>query len=384
MTVTLGETVDLSVPGTYNIELWVDVDSDMIPENNRIIYPVDSYPPVNFSFGMADTVYTYIPITLDAGALYVAYLWQDGSTGQTYTATQTGLYHVTVSDANGCVGYDEVYIIFNKSDINVVEVITPAEDQCRVPNMPIEIVIKNERDQALGHGAELTMRCVVGYDTPMEIEETLVLSNIFEVNDEITYLFDQRLNLAPNNSYTLDFRIDYAGVDGNVYEHVTNVRPTPSVNLGPDTAYVEFPYTLVAGVGGVTYLWSTGSTASSIEVFEPGTYWIIVTNEWGCTASDTIVLLDPTVVHPLFDGGTLSVYPNPVNQNLYVAIDVVPQNEFRLELLSALGQIIYQRDLHFYDGSIAEIDVSSYPAGIYLLRVSSNNQWVTLRIVIDR
>lgn len=384
MTVTLNETIDLSQPGMHNVELWVDVQNDMIPENNRIIYPVDSYPPVNFSFGMADTVYTYIPITLDAGSQYVAFLWQDGSTGQTYTATQTGLYYVTVADANGCEGYDEVYIIFNKSDINVVSVVTPAEEQCRVPNMPIEIVLKNERNHALGQGAVLTVNCTVDYATPLEITETFTLSNIFNVDDEVVYLFDQKLNLAPNTSYTLDFRVDYAGVEGNEYEHITNVHPTPSVNLGPDTAYVEFPYTLVAGVGGVTYLWSTGSTASSIEVLEPGKYWIEVTNEWGCSASDTIVLLNANWVHPIFGGGVLKVYPNPVDDVLTLSMTDMGDKVFTVELISPVGQVVYNTTIYTYENSIDQINVNGLSPGVYLLRIASQKDWATLRIVVNR
>ena len=34
----------------------------------------------------------------DAGAGFSSYEWQDGSTGQTFTATETGIYWVEVSN----------------------------------------------------------------------------------------------------------------------------------------------------------------------------------------------------------------------------------------------------------------------------------------------
>lgn len=46
---------------------------------------------------------------LDAGN-YRSFLWNDGSTGRTFTATGTGLYYVVVTDNHGCKGTDTVNI----------------------------------------------------------------------------------------------------------------------------------------------------------------------------------------------------------------------------------------------------------------------------------
>jgi len=384
LTVTLGQTVDLTETTTHNMHIWVEVENDMIPENSNIAYPVDSYPPVDFSLNLPDEIFSYGPITLDAGAGYVSYLWQDGSSEQTYFANETGLYHVTVTDANGCTGYDQVYITFNKSDINIAEVVTPASEQCRFPNMPIEITIKNERDAAIAAGAEFTMNCTVGFDTPMEIVETMILTENLDVNEEVTFVFDQTLNLSPNTTYDLSFRIDYDGVDGNTYQHTSIVYPTPYVDLGPEIAYVEFPYTLVAGVGGVTYLWSTGSTASSIETYQPGEYWIRVTNEYGCSASDTIILSDGSSVHEIpGTGSSVNIYPNPVSDVLTIEVDALGNKEFVVELISPIGQLLHNSTINTFERTVGEINVQRYPSGIYLLRVSSQGKWVTLKIVID-
>ncbi|MDD2550326.1 MAG: T9SS type A sorting domain-containing protein [Bacteroidales bacterium] len=383
MTVTLGQTVNLSQPKTHNMQIWVEVANDMIPDNSNIAYPVDSYPPVNFSFNLPDEISTYLPYTLDAGADYVSYLWQNGSTQQTFTATETGVYHVTVTDENGCTGYDEVYISFNKSDINIVEVITPASEQCRVPNMPIEITLKNKRSQTINIGAELIINCVVGFTTPVEIVETLTLTQALQPDDEINYVFNQTLNFQPNNSYELTFRVDYEDVDGNTYFHTTNVNPSPSVDLGPETAHVTFPYTLVAGVGGVDYLWSTGGTTSSIETYQSGSYWIVVTNSFGCTASDTIYLTDGSWVHEIPGKGSIKVYPNPVRDILTVEVDAIENNKFNVEVISPIGQKVHHEIIDTYQKSTAEINVQHYSPGIYLLRVSSQGKWITLKVIIN-
>lgn len=63
----------------------------------------------------------------------------------------------------------------------------------------------------------------------------------------------------------------------------------PITTLGPDTAYCQgSSIVLYAGNAGSTYLWSTGSTASSITVNTPGTYSLTVTHPSSCKTSDAV------------------------------------------------------------------------------------------------
>ncbi|MEM7297086.1 MAG: right-handed parallel beta-helix repeat-containing protein, partial [Bacteroidota bacterium] len=48
--------------------------------------------------------------------------------------------------------------------------------------------------------------------------------------------------------------------------------------------------TLEAEPGLASYTWSNGETTSSIEVTDPGTYAVLIENELGCVAQDTIVI----------------------------------------------------------------------------------------------
>ena len=49
-------------------------------------------------------------LSLDAGAGYSSYLWDDGSTGQSRSVDTTGNYWVQVTDANGCEDYDQIHV----------------------------------------------------------------------------------------------------------------------------------------------------------------------------------------------------------------------------------------------------------------------------------
>jgi hypothetical protein len=69
------------------------------------------------------------------------------------------------------------------------------------------------------------------------------------------------------------------------------INPLPEVNLGGDLNICEgSTVVLSAGTGFTSYLWSTGATTSSIETTDAGQYWVAVTDQNGCSNSDTIVL----------------------------------------------------------------------------------------------
>ena len=65
------------------------------------------------------------------------------------------------------------------------------------------------------------------------------------------------------------------------------VALAPVVNLGPDFTACD-TFELNAVNTGSTYLWSTGATTQILRSFIPGTYFVQVTNQFGCDASDTI------------------------------------------------------------------------------------------------
>jgi len=65
--------------------------------------------------------------------------------------------------------------------------------------------------------------------------------------------------------------------------------PSPEINLGNDTLICAGDSLILnAGSGFSTYLWSTGSADSVIVIDTSGVFWVIVTNEFGCSSIDSI------------------------------------------------------------------------------------------------
>ncbi len=73
-------------------------------------------------------------------------------------------------------------------------------------------------------------------------------------------------------------------------EQITiTVIDLPEIALGADVAVCEGEQAVLdAGPGYATYFWNTGQTGQQITVSQAGTYWVEVSNEFGCTARDTV------------------------------------------------------------------------------------------------
>lgn len=75
---------------------------------DSVLITINTAAPINLG---NDTAFCFGgQITLDAGAGYASYQWQNGSTSQFLQVTQSNMYHVIVTDANGCQARDTIFV----------------------------------------------------------------------------------------------------------------------------------------------------------------------------------------------------------------------------------------------------------------------------------
>ncbi|MCB9233883.1 MAG: gliding motility-associated C-terminal domain-containing protein [Bacteroidia bacterium] len=187
-------------------------------------------------------------LVLDAGNAGSTYLWSTGGTNQTETVFITGTYDVVVTDANGCMGFDTINVIFN-------------------PNPTV----------------------FLGNDTSLCAGDSLVLD---AGNSGSTYLWSTGgTNQTETVFITGTYDVVVTDVNGCMGFDTINVifNPTPIVFLGNDTSLCAGDsLVLDAGNAGSIYLWSTGGTNQLEAIGATGTYDVVVTDANGCSGFDTI------------------------------------------------------------------------------------------------
>lgn len=72
---------------------------------------------------------------------------------------------------------------------------------------------------------------------------------------------------------------------------------------------------------------------------------------------------------------TMSLYPQPANDIVTFQFEISTRNN-RIEIFSVLGDMVYAEDiLHSGNGQyIGRIDVSAFPAGVYTIRLKTDEQ----------
>ena len=134
-----------------------------------------------------------------------------------------------------------------------------------------------------------------------------------------------------------------------------------------------------ASVGNQWYNLGSGliNNATS-NIYSPqisGKYFTIVSSN-GCSSdSSNIIYYNNLSVLEANYNKTIRLYPNPVKDNL--TIESPTNANQKLEIINLLGQTMYT----YYIYSKATIDVSSFPKGVYLIKINTPNGVVVKKFV---
>jgi gliding motility-associated-like protein len=261
------QTIEITDPGTYYVEVFSGSDCSATDTILVTYYE----PPIDL--GPNDTICDGTTLTLTVEGNY-QFTWQDGSTNNFFEVTDAGIFWVEVSDFQQCTLRDSIEIFTS-----------PRPD-------PIDV----EGDLEYCEGETIALSLP-------DVENAAYRF----IHPDGTVFFSQVLNLS---DATLDDAGLYQGfyiIDGcESFADSVNVviNPTPQVVLPEDQEFCEGESFLIEPepVDG-NYLWSDNSNNSALNVTESGTYYLDVTNTFGCVGSDTIVItVNPLPEFPLISG----------------------------------------------------------------------------------
>jgi hypothetical protein len=152
--------------------------------------------------------------------------------------------------------------------------------------------------------------------------------------------------------------------------------------------------TFDAGLGYESYLWNTGDTLQTLFVdsnnFSLGSniYSVIATDSFQCIGIDSIVLMiDPCtgIITHVIAGAEIDIFPNPNNGRFRIKIKGIENQLYELGVFNAVGNKVFGDEITIESQSAIsrEIDLSSYPNGIYYLRLYREGQIKVKKIIIQ-
>jgi len=386
---TFALPLDMTAKGKYSFKVTLKMPADVQPINDTATFVTNvfGFPIVDFN-APNDTFLVKFPFTLNANPGYPEYLWQDNSTNPSLTITkqnyqpQNTVYTVIVTNANGCSVSESVNVIEAIKDLGINGISIPLSN-CALSSankLAVELV-NNSTVKLLGQnitlkysingGAEISKDATVtiakGAKQIIEFIEDLDLSSVGTHNISISLIY-------PDDENTLDNSANY---DVKVFGY-----PTFDIGDGSDTIRTsEFPYTLDAG-DFQSYKWQDNSTNRQFNVNDEGNYLVTVTDNNGCSVKDSVYIRNITGTGSLENMAHISIYPNPVSNYLYININLEVRQSLMLDIIDQNGKTIFRKNLSDMNVYSEDIDVSGYPKGLYYVRIKSEDDMVTQKVVV--
>jgi hypothetical protein len=192
-------------------------------------------------------------------------------------------------------------------------------------------------------------------------------------------------NLFANSTgpYKVEVTSAYGCSKKSTSTNVT-VLATPVATITPDgpTTFCAGGSVLLKGPNGTgnTYQWKlmgndiAGATNKNYTATAAGNYKVAVTNSLGCTdISDPVIVTVPCRMKNETITENLELFPNPANT--YITISGGIPSSY--EVINATGQVLISQEKNTTD----VIDISPIPAGLYLIRVVTENGPSTLKFI---
>lgn len=265
-----------------------------------------------------------IDITANGGVPPYVYAWSNGATTEDVVHLPADTYTATVTDANGCQK-TITQVLANPTAL--VSSVTGTDVTCNGAN-----------DGA----ADLT---VSGGTAPYYYQWST-----FQTSEDITGLGGGLYYVITNDANGCQVRDSVL-----INEPAPLVLSTVVTNItcfNSNDGAIDL--TVTGGTSPYTYAWSNGATTEDLSNLGGGTYAVTVTDAHGCTASTSVLLVNPSSINTSF------VVKNPLcYSDTNGLIDLIPSG----------GTPPYA---YAWSNSSNTEDLNNIPAGVYVITITDS------------
>ncbi|MBI5541151.1 MAG: choice-of-anchor L domain-containing protein [Bacteroidia bacterium] len=292
-----------------------------------------------------------IDITIPTAGAY-SYLWSNGDVSQDISNLHAGNYTCTITNSTNCSVITNSTVENNTGALSVNDAII--NDFCNEGQGMIALSINNGADS---------------YSVLWSDGSTLdTLYNLFAGNYSVT------VTGMPSNCIFVNNYIVSNSALFTVSEIITHASCS-SCNDASITININ-------GAGtNYTLNWSNGDVTPVISNILSGTYYLTVTDDWGCMLVDSFIVGYLTNNSQVAIQNFVLVYPNPANGTFNVKYNFDKLTDEKLEIYDNTGRLIMSSKLKELNG-ILNVDLQSSPPGIYFVRIVTDGKVYTTKVAL--
>lgn len=280
-------------------------------------------------------------------------VWSTTATTDSIVVTTSGSYTVTVTDANGCSS-------------------TSTSTVVNVSSAPSPTINASATAACTGQTVTLTSSTADSY---------------MWSNGATT----QAIQVTAAGNFTVTTMNTDAcnGVGASAPTAVT-FTTTPTANGAVSVTGNTATFTNTS-TNATSYSWDFGdfsnsSASAPVHAYAVnGSYTIVLTAINGiCTATDTLTVAITVSLDELAGVENINVYPNPATESFVVVFDNQINQVVTIEMIDQMGRLIQSNIVDQSGVQVSEFNTTNISNGMYSIRISSNGNSLTKRMIVNK
>ena len=280
-------------------------------------------------------------------------VWSTSATTEAITVTTSGSYTVTVTDNNSCSATSTATVV-------------------NVSSAPTPTINASATAACSGETVTLTASTADSY-----LWSNNATTQAIQVTETGNF------TVTTTNSDACD------GVGASAPTAVTfTATPTAAGSFTVNGNVVTFSN---SSTGATSYSWDFGdftnsSASAPVHAFAAnGSYTVELTAINGnCTDTQSFTVAITVSLEELAGVENINVYPNPATESFVVAFDNQNNQAVTIEMIDQMGRTIQSNTIEQSGVQVSEFNTMNVSNGMYSIRISSNGNSLTKRMVVNK
>ena len=277
------------------------------------------------------------------------------------------------TDQDGICDELERYGCTNELALNYDSLATEDNETCYYP-LQVDLVINNANCKGGLGSVELN---ITGGMEPIEVNTFgLDLNEIPPGDGYIIHVSD-----ASGNDYLFDGSDEF-----NFTPSFSITEPQEQLQLIVGHNVADNQIYFATNSDAPEYTWYFNSvadesiTTDSFTPTENGFYGVDITDEYGCSIYEEILLENVSISELSLE--SLEVYPNPADDWVNIKYDLPEKTSSTIRVISLTGKLLYEIDLEANDRVEQSIPLFDISTGVYLVEIEIEDQKLYRRLSI--
>jgi hypothetical protein len=192
------------------------------------------------------------------------------------------------------------------------------------------------------------------------------------------------LNVTPDQ--TTQYSVDVTNDDNCsvTIDWIVTVNESPAIPI-----IVDFGGELVssATTGNQWYYEGVPLPDATEQTFDPtqnGNYWVVVTDEFGCSSQSEPLLVDVTLVGELDNEMSFMLSPNPASDMVQVQFNQWSNGQVAFEIYDSVGRRVWSLQTMVASNGSVSLNIQELSAGSYILSAGIDGKFVTRALVVSK